>query len=363
MNLTGLSVPNQEAFRSPGIHPKLFRERSAAGGTPKRKGGFESPVKCSAVYPDTPRLDSSKKMRQSTEEGWVLPNPEAFAPQSHPELVFARSAASEKRRLPVCPDTPARPISLKKLKQLQTIPFVHNGQEIQKRLFLAATNQEWGVPIQPFEIEVAPGVFKTITAVETIQHDGQNSTVYKCTVENEGCYVIKLSKLINANPQEAILMAATQLMRYAQNMNDPYLKDHVAPHLNFDPHLPQAKEMLQSADPFESFKAYVKTNVHQGFSFVPFIPEAFPLEFDPEDDRWIQVKECFSAGKKSGICNDLRRTNVHCLNGKVLITDIWEVDPEEDEPSVYFPELVRTFTDVPGQQQWLLSETEAAENL
>jgi len=202
----------------------------------------------------------------------------------------------------------------------------------------------------PFDLEVAPGRFVSIVNIQQLVTDGEHADVYKCTLASEEVYALKIFKTIDTAPAQAISFTANQLYLYSRNLENLILKEHTARFENFDPHLDAIKGMN-----LKQVSEYVKKSVHQGFSFVPFIPDPFPLDFDESASLWIQLKELFASTKKAGLYNDLRRANVGILDGKVVLFDLYEHVPGWlDIPDDI--ELLSSFTDDPKAQKWLVKD-------
>jgi hypothetical protein len=319
--------------------------------------------------PAIPSESQDKFVPLALQSGFVSPSAVGFN-ESHSELRIARGGLLSPPSLTHTPATPqVRKNSIQ--KKYENSAFIQNARTtlklIREKLKEKAEKQkELGgkACFEPFNLEIAPGISRRITDIKPLISSGRHAQVYRCEVEGEGSWVIKLYQdEILDNPLQAVRCAASQLFRYAQNRTNLALNQHIVPHANFEPHLKPVINFLSENqfDRTESFKKYILQNVKQGFLFCPYIENEFPLEFDAENSAWIQLKDLFQESFKAGIINDLRRSNVRTVINKtdkgdeikVWLIDLMEVDADEDEFSPYVPELIRTFTDQEEQQKWL----------
>lgn len=255
-----------------------------------------------------------------------------------------------------CPPAPKKPQPL--WGHSLSAPFVRASRQI--RDFISAKCLE--THMEPFQLEIGPGVEVTIDSVAFLSAKGNFKEVFKCTVRDRGEWVIKLIKtdILERTPERAVTCAADQLMHYAQNRQDPVLKEYIVEHSNLEYHVQATVDLLKldAAERASAFRAYVQKSFTQGFVFTPFVPHEFPLQFDPNDTRWIQLKTILARGVATGICNDLSRDNVRTVplpdgRERVLLIDPLDMDGDEDvNPTIY----ANSFTKDPVAQEWLLED-------
>lgn len=290
---------------------------------------------------------------------WALVKPDNFdAPLPNAQLARARG---QKDGRIICPEAPQR-INPELKARAENTPFIRNAKETQA-LMRAKVKEN---PCIPFDLEIAPGKRVKILRVSTLTNNvgddasgnGQHAEVYRCEVEGDGEWVLKLFKeeILKEMPHEVLNYAASQLLRYAQSKGNNFLQGHVAEHANLEPHLRarEVREALEETDLIEChtlLRNYIK-NIHQGFHFVRLVPGDFPVEFDSTSSIWQQLKAIYTECKKTQICHDLQRDNVRVdERGVVQIIDLFERDP--DETNIAMSTRLDTFTDRKDVEAWI----------
>lgn len=280
-----------------------------------------------------------------------------FSVSDHVELRQARGLAS-----PSTPKPPSTPAVVKYNRlPWDQCSFLQQSLFYRKILLENAGAQKQG-PIQPFTIPIDAHRRATVHSIQQLQ-GGHNSIVFKCELSGDlrGTYVLKL---INGplketpagdfyeDPRDVMARAGNQLRRYAEYAEIPYLLAHTAPHANFDPLLSLVSDLLKIKDDDDrgdAFRDFLKEHPYP-VSFVPFIADPLPVDYDPSCPIWKQVQALFRVAHRSGVAIDARRSNLRVAEGRVLLTDLFELN--EELPSVLYPELLATL--VPNQKRSLL---------
>ncbi len=324
---------------------------------------------------DTLLFDARPVFTPSTEIGSLgkLPKIKRFSKETHSELAKARYEQKETPHAPIsrknAPKTPIRVHHHLKAKAEKT-PLVQNARAIRNLIAAKIGEKTETGSITPFEFEVVPGLKLTIEDINWLSSSGNFMDVYRFTVRGMGDYVLKLYKLdtLEKQPQNIALYTAGQLLCYAKNRQDPFMNDHLAKHLNFEPHLKKVNEIMSDFPDHEvqirALQKYLSGESSAGFLFVPFVPGSIPAYSSANDPRWggikddpiwKQIKGMFEASDRLEM-NDLRRDNVGVdAEGKVLLFDMVEAW-EENTFAMSLYELIASFTDNKATQEWLLPE-------
>ncbi len=159
------------------------------------------------------------------------------------------------------------------------------------------------------------------------------------------------------DPRDLMSRAGNQLRRYAEYAEIPFLNVHTAPHANFDPLLPEVSGLLQIIDDDDRGDAFREFLMKRPYpvSFVPFIADPLPADWDAASPIWKQVQTLFRVAHRNGVAIDARRSNLRVEKGQVLLTDLFELN--EDRPATLYRELFATL--VPNGRRHLLDPTQA----
>lgn len=348
---------SQDHFELPKHRQGKHKRSKTISGPQTSAGSWENAVfetsKVASKSYFTPQLKPASSSSLPTDFQLFRPDERAFD-----DTKFLHKERAEALGIKTAIKVPPTPVRKGKQSCLPMPSFITNALgtfDLVERKVLEAKQGA----IEPFNLTIAPGLNKLIAKIEKLPSTGEHSQVYKCTVEGEGEWVLKILNADILNKRgEAISAVASQLFIYWQNCRNSILNRHVAKHVNFDCHLPNLDSIenfgsLSDRDKYLQVRKYVENTLQHGFIFAEYVPTIFPEKFSKDDTAFVQLKQIFKESRETGIENDIRFNNVRLDNNKqVQIIDLYEC--YDGELSTDPKEQARTFASNPEEQSWLI---------